>query len=309
MPAPETTPKFNLSEVEQKAYELLAKERERINLDSFSDLYDRNQIEADKKEVVRLERIYERENTPTEKELKKLAELFEVLFGKLVELENWFGENVFIIETSKLDDYTNGVDMIAEFLSEGLSTQLGLAVDVTFSSAVLSKKIGKIAEEIREGKLPRIKYFISGSGDRGEKNNIPRVVIGTDRKTLDQLAELWLDLLYLRKRKQAPIKEGGSSQLTQRIREVKEKLENHPLQIELLAQIEGQLERFSKYAAQIGKMDISTKYDSVLSIIRKIRNSKKDIEERPETLLREMRMYRDIETALNMNLPSTIPTD
>lgn len=305
----EIPPKFHPSEVEQKAYELLAKKRERIDLDSFADLYDKNQIEADKKEVVRLERIYERENTPTEKELKKLAELFEVLFGKLIELENWFGENVFIIETSKFDDYTSGVDMIAEFLSEGLSTQLGLAVDITFSSTALSKKIGKIAEEIREGKLPRIKYFVSGSGDRGEKNNIPRVVIGTDRKTLNQLTELWLDLLYLRKRKQALIEGAASSQLTRRIKEVKEKLQNHPLQIELLAQIEGQLERFSKYAAQIGKMDISVKYDSVLSIIRKIRNSKKDIEKRPETQSREMRMYRDIEISLNINLPSTIPTD
>ncbi len=300
MSTQETPSKFRLTEVEQKAYETLALKRERINLDSFANLYDKSQIEAAKQEVLRLERAYERENTPTEKELKKLAELFEVIFGKLVELENWFGENVFIIETSKFDDYTSGIDMVAEFLSEGLSTQLGLAVDITFSNEALSEKIGKIVKEIREGKLPRIKFFISGSGDRGEKNNIPRVVIGTDRRTLDQLAEFVLDLNYLRKRKGAQ----NVPQLSERIKEIHKKLQNHPLQIELLAQIELQLETFSKYAAQIGRMDIAQKYKSVLSIIIKIRDGKKDIELSPETKTREISMFYGIERSLNLALPS-----
>jgi hypothetical protein len=305
MPLQETPPEFKLSEVEQKAYELLAKKRERIDLDSFSDLYDRGQIEKDKEEVERLERIYETQNTPTDKELKKMAELFEVLFGRLVELEDWFGENVFVIETSKIDDYKSGVDMVAEFLSDGLSTQLGLAVDITFSSKMLVQKIAKIAEEIKMGKLPRIKYFVSGSGDRGEKNNIPRVILGTDRKTLSQLAELWLDLTFLQKRKATQ----NTPQITERIRAIRNELQNHPIQIELLAQIEEQLERFSKFALLNNRSEISSRYSGVLPIIRKIRKSKKDLEENPETKTREMKMYRDIETSLNIAMPSTISAD
>ncbi len=296
---------FHLSEVEQKAYELLARKRERINLDDFADLYDKKLIEEDEKEVMRLERKYDRENTPAEKELKKLAELFEVLFGKLVELEDWLGDDVFIIETSKFDDYKNGVDMVAEFLRDGLSTQLGLAVDITFSREALTEKIGRIAREIKEGKLPGIKYFISGNGDRGEKNNIPRVIIGTDRKTLGELAELVLDLNYLRKRKATQ----NTPQLSERIKETQRKLQNHPLQIELLAQIGLQLETFSKYASQIGRMDIAQKYKNILPIIIRIRDGKKNIELSPETKTRETSMLHEIEGSLDSIFPSTISID
>ena len=304
----ESKPEFTLSEVEQKAYELLAKRRNRINLDSFADLYDKAGIERDKREVERLEKIYEAKNTATEKELKKLAELFEVLFGSLVELENWLGENVFVTETSKFDDYTSGIDMVAEFLSEGLSTQLGLAVDITFSSNALKQKITKIRDEIKNGKLPRIKYFISGKGsdkDRREMNNIPRVILGTDRKTLNQLAELVLDLNYLKKRQETQ----STPQVAQRIKEVHEKLQNHPLQFELLNQIARQLETFGKYAMQMNKYDISRKYDSVLAIIEKIAKSKKPIQQSSNTPLREERMFRDIEIALDNILPSTVEID
>ncbi len=306
--SPESLTEFHLSEVEQAAYKLFAEKRARINLDSFANLYEKGQIERDKKEVARLEKLYDAKNTKGEKELKKLAELFEVLFGKLVELENWFGENVFIIETSKIDDYKSGVDMIAEFLSEGLSTQLGLAIDVTFSSEKLDKKIGEIAREIREGKLPSIRYFISGNGDRGEKNNIPRVVLGTDRKTIGQLAELLLDLDYLKKRG-TDQRGRTAAQIADRTKEIREKLQNHPLQIELLEQIAEQLERFRKYAGQMGKTDIAIKYGGVLSIIRKIMSSKKDIAQSPETRTRDMRMLHNINTSLNQAMPHTISTE
>ncbi len=91
--------------------------------------------------------------------------------------------------------------------------------------------------------------------------------------------------------------------------EIRKKLQNHPLQIELLAQIELQLERFSEYASRTNQSDISIRYQSILPIIRNIRNSKKDIEKSLETQSREMRMFSDIEKSLNLNLPSTISTE
>jgi hypothetical protein len=301
----ESTPEFKLSEVEQKAYELLAKKRNRIDLDTFADLYDKAGIEADKKEVEKLEKGHETHNTETQRDLKKLSELFEVMFSQLVELEDWFGDDVFIAETSKFDDYVNGVDAIAEFLREGSFSHLGLAIDVTFTKDT-GNKIKKIVREIQNNHLPKVKYFVSEGGDfRGELSNIPHIILGTDRKTLGQLAELVLDLNFLKKRKENQ----STPQLSQQIKEVRAKLQNHPLQIELLAQIELQLERFGEYAARLGKMEIAVKYRSVLSIVRKIRDSKKDIERSPETETREMRMFNDIEKSLNQNLPSTISTE
>jgi hypothetical protein len=305
MPPQESAPEFKLSEIEQKAYELLAKKRNRIDLDTFADLYDKAGIEANKREVEKLEKGYGAHNTETQIELKKLSELFEVMFSQLVELEDWFGDDVFIAETSKFDDYVNGIDAIVEFLREGSFSHLGLAIDVTFTKDT-GNKIKKIVREIQGNRLPKVKYFVSEGGDfRGELSNIPHIVLGTDRKTLDQLAELILDLNYLKKRKETQ----ASPQLTQQIKEVRAKLQNHPLQIELLAQIELQLERFGEYAARIGKMDIAVKYQSVLSIVRKIRDAKKDIEHSPETETREMRMFNDIEKSLNQNLPSTVSTE
>ena len=302
MPAQETPREFHLLEVEQKAYELLAKKRERIELSSFADLYEKGVIEKDELTVREIEKTFSSDKT--KEGLKKLSELFEVLFSKLVELEDWLGDDVFVVETSTFDDYVNGVDAVAEFLREGSLTHLGLAIDVTFTSDT-QKKITKIRDEIKGGKLPLVRYFVSESGDfRGELSNIPRVVLGTDRKTLDELAELWLDFLHLRKRKQTLTEREVPFQLTQKIREVKEKLQNHPLQIELLAQIELQLESFGKYAASLGKTDIALKYKSVLAIIRKIRDGKKEIENSPETKTREMKMFHDIEHALNSILPA-----
>lgn len=296
MPLRDPSPEFHLSEVERKAYELLGKKRERIEPDSFIDLYHQETVAEDKARVAGIERQFSPDKTQIE--VKKLAELFEVLFSQLVELEDWLGDDVFIVETSKFDDYVNGVDAVAEFLRDGSFSHLGLAIDITFTKDT-SNKIQRIFREIRNKQLPRVKYFISEGGDfRGELSNIPRVILGTDRKTLNELAELWLDLAHLKKRKETH----STPELTQRIREIKERMQKHPLQIELLAQIELQLEMFGKYAAQVGNLDIAEKYKNVLSIINKIRDGKKDIEQSPATQTRDMKMFRDIENSINSNM-------
>lgn len=303
MPPQETLSEFQLSEVEQKAHEILVPKRERIDPDSFADLYEKEKIEADKQRVLQMEKGFSGRYSKQEKEFKKLSEVFESLFSELVELEDWFGEDVFMVETSKFDDYVNGVDLVAEFLRDGLFTHLGLAIDITTISQV-KEKIKKILNEIRAGQLPRIKYFVSEGGDfRGELSNIPRVVIGTDRRSLDKLAQLWLDFMRLRSQKQKSLQAQDLGSLNKKISETKKALRTHPVQIELLAQIELQLEAFGKYSEKIGKTELAQKYKSILSIIHKIRSDKGEIEQRTKTQVRDMKMYKNIEQALRVSLP------
>ncbi len=59
---------------------------------------------------------------------------------------------------------------------------------------MLKKKFNCIKKEIEEGKLARIKYFVSEHMNiRGELKKVPRLVIGADRETVKELGELWIN--------------------------------------------------------------------------------------------------------------------
>jgi len=275
--------KLKLESPVEKAHKSLMRNKEYVDIRKFSDLYGESVIEEDAKRVEDLEKTFEKEDTPEKKESKKLADSFEVLISQLAELENWLGEDMFLKETSKFDDLINGVDMVAESIKEGRFSHLGLAIDVTFSRnpATIGAKIRRILGEIRSGVLAKVKYFDSEEADiRGELRNIPRVVVGTDKKTLNELADLWLRRNTLRESKfKGDLTDAAMAAVDEQLKTINLQLRNHRIQNHILRQIEFQLEKFSNFAEEQDQKELAEKIRSNLEMIREIVNSKKDVEE------------------------------
>ncbi len=233
----------------EKAERLLRAES--IEPSQFEYLYGKEAIAVDEKYVEEKEREFKKSANPEHERLAKLATVFEAIVHDQVELNEWFGENVNTIKTSRFDDIRNGVDSVAEFREGVVATShLAFAIDVTFSGDT-EKKFERIREEIERGELARVKYFVSErTGFIGELRTVPRVVVGADVRTVKQLSELWLE------------------------RDNKS-LAKHPIQLQILEEISSQLEAFRNYAEKKGKDKLVLKYNDSIELIQKILEDKK----------------------------------
>ncbi len=225
-----------------------------INPDVF-DKYDKEMIKKDREFVARMEEKFKKTATPEQIMATKLSTILEAIVYEQTELSNWLGEDVFTIKTSRFDDIKNGVDVIAEFVErkeekvKSIRGHLGLAFDVTFSNDI-SDKLKRIKNEIDDGHLATVKYFVSENmGFKGEFADIPRVIMSVDGKTVNDLAELWL--------------------------EEKKKLAFHPIQIQILEETFVQLKVFKEYAERTGHKRITKRLNKALIIIQEIYNQKK----------------------------------
>ncbi len=222
-------------------------EENAVKPEIFTDLYGEKGVTDDLNKVEE----YEKKFSPDA--AKKTAEVFEAIM-LTGELHNWFGGSAETIKTSRFDDIFNGTDMIIEFeeVSRRFS-HLGVAVDVTFGTTSLEKKFARIKDEIDRGKLAKIKYFYSQKEHfRGERSNIPRVIIGVEHTRVVELAALWL-----RKENKA--------------------LANHPVQRLILEEMALQLEILKNYCEKTGKIDLVPLYEKDLAIIRSVLKEKDGI--------------------------------
>ena len=252
---PETVKIEEAFSVEQMAKKAKASlKREEICLDDFEGIYTKEKIEADKKYVEEKEKVFDRDDTENEKEMKKLATIFEVVVYKHGELSEWFGHGALTIKTSEYDDIKNGVDLMVEFEEKG---HLALAIDVTFSNDT-EKKFERIQKEIEKGKLTEVEYFKSESEEYPHSlQKVPRVVIGAEKKTVMELGELWVE-------------------------NEKEKLGKHSIQFQMLDQIIEQAEVFAEYARKCKKEDVVGQYENIRKIlgdVLKEKNKNPDLED------------------------------
>ncbi len=292
-----------LSEIEKKLYTslVLPQEAEAIDPKSFGDLYDKNSIENDLRIVKELEGKFraEAEDDPDKEARDKRGKLFEAIVRDQTEMSDWMGETARVIVPSRYDDIVGGVDGIVEFDDETSKTHLVLAVDVTESELGLNRKFEKISETIRRGSLSRVKYFRSGNM-RGELTLVPRVVIGADRKSMDEVAELLLEFKTTQK---GGAQRGGKE--SERFREARKRLAEDDLQYKILVEMKEQLIAFRDYAkvapyetreATGGKKDIVAAYDRVLALISSV------LEGKPEAELKETRDRLEKDGVFNLIL-------
>jgi hypothetical protein len=235
---------IDIDKATQKALKILDKS---INPHDFDDIY--KDVDKDLAYVEEMEKRFREgaNQNPVEFEnISKMAVILEGIINEQIELSDWFGADASTIVPSRYDDIVNGVDCIVEFEEgENSASHLALAIDAVSSTGV-RKKFERIKHDIDNGHLAEIKYFASAFlGIRGEKSNVPKVVIGADRKHIREVMELWLN----NKRKE---------------------LAEHYLQIQILKEIKIQLEVFIQYANSKGKPDMANIYKKALLIVKRI---------------------------------------
>lgn len=240
-----------MKEAEAKAHEVLENPEYVIQESDFESIYGSGTIAEDLETANSLELKFKSQSTPEMQRTKAVADIFEAIVLMQSELNEWFGENVRTLKTSRYDDYKNKVDMVAEWYTPADGSRLlALAVDVTFGTGSIQRKLCAIKEEIDNDKLGTIKYFKDDRGDFiGTRNNVPRTVIGVSESMVEELATLWMQ----RKNKD---------------------LGEHPVQRLFMDEIESQLVAMHEYAVRQGKSGVISAYEQALGTIRTIRVDK-----------------------------------
>ncbi len=221
---------------------------DRINESDFIDIHGGQEVAEDIDRVSRLEEEFKRKETRESAENKKFAEILEAIISQHGELSEWFGSNATTICASKFDDFVNGVDMIVEFNQgedSGVS-HLALGMDVTFTSDTTAK-FDRLRSQIESGGLTNMKYFSSERlGIVGKMDKIPEVIIGVDRRMVQELMDLWLA-------------------------NDNDALANHRVQVMILEEIKAQLTTFAMYARSLpDRDDLVDIYEARLQVIKEI---------------------------------------
>lgn len=236
-----------------KATKILEERDDMIDPASFAR-FDQAMIRRDQERVAKKKIDIEAQQTPKDKEIKRAADAFEVIFTEQAELSDWLGSDTMIRKASEYDDLFHGIDSIAEFSREDGTTLLALGMDVTSSEMGLEKKLGRIKRSIDEGHLSEIRYFQSLFEDgslrfEGSVFNVPLAIIAVERKIIAELAKLW-------------------------VKKDSKALANHPVQGRIIEQLELQMDAFMQYAKRTGKKNLVAPLMEVLERIREIKRSK-----------------------------------
>ena len=277
-----------LSEEERKLHALLvpAYHKSAIPLSKFEGLYDSNMIAMDTAYVEEREQAFERRDNPELAFFTRRAELFEALVREEIKTANWLGSEAKPVTASRYDDIKNGVDLIVEFLKKEGTNRLALSVDVTSNITSLEDKLQKIKGQIIKGKLTEVKYFIGSDGNRQEIQNVPRVVIGTESRVIQELSELRLEIhtcvQALKHSSSAELSEETTKWYRARGISATEKLESHRVQTLILDEMRLQLEAFIIFARKNGQETIVAEYEKALRIIRELRESKRNLPEQTD---------------------------
>ncbi|MCF7795650.1 hypothetical protein K9M42_00995 [Patescibacteria group bacterium] len=242
-----------LSLIDKNAEKIIKKYPDRISEDSFYDIYKDSEIKADKEYASRMEEEFNKDQSQESKDAKKIADAIEIVINNHIDLSNWLDYGTCTYKTSRYDDIKNGIDTILEFINEDNkndSTFLGVAFDITYKNDVRDKFL-RIKREIEEKKINKVKYFQSEESNyKGQIENIPRLIIGLDIKTGEELIELFLEL-------------GG-----------KKKLGNHFFQFELIDELLYQLDTFMKYAEKVNNQNAYILYKEIKEKIEEIQKEK-----------------------------------
>ncbi len=220
-------------------------EREKIDMNKFNYA----DTPADIEYVQRMKAKFKEdmENDDHEQRfLRVLAKVFEALIIEQIGTNEWFGHGTEIKKTSEYDDIKNKVDAIAEIKTGPMSSShLALAVDIT-TTMNSQKKFDEIINDIKNGHLTNIKYFISEHLHfKGSVSNVPRVIVGANKETILDAVDKWVG------NKNAELKE-------------------HILRAIVLEEIKVQLEKFRDFATEVNQSKLAEIYQKTLTLIEKI---------------------------------------
>lgn len=270
-------------------------------IDNTKDGYDQESIKKDLAYVEKLENIWEQEESQLDPEEKKHMErtkniatitegiIIDRLSGSWLNIDSASPDYQIIAHpTSKVDDYRVGADVALEIINNKTleDSHLGLSIDITYSSNsdVIKSKLGRVFNEINEGRQPSIKYFENNAETYAGPVDIARCVLVLSRDTVEDLFK----------------KEHNKDH---------EGLEKHPVQLSLIAQMEEQAKVFYKLSLNKGNERMAKIYGDVLDNItllhRQKREDFKSIQTDEASL---MEQYNGLKLLHNSLLEHLLPT-
>lgn len=219
-------------------------------MDDFLGIYDFKEIQRDKEKVQKLRDL------ETEKDKTQRGEIFETIVGEYGDMAEWFGDMT-IAEVLEYDDRINHVDLVLSGKNkQGESVFLALDCTVSENNKNIEKKISRIANEIKRGRLTQIKYYKHPDTDQAlPLSNIPRIILVIDKERLKRLCE---DIIKVIQRKK-----GSNRELAQ-----------NQIQFELLNQMKSQLEN-QRELAKNSSAEIRQKIDLALGKVLELIEQKK----------------------------------
>jgi len=286
LPTPSGQRIEKLSEAEEKTFDLLVTEHKEASIDmsEFANIPRyAERLDQDKASVERKKAAIKRDGTePTKK-----ACILEAIFAQQIELSNWLGQNILTIVPAEYDDLFHGVDLALEVSKDENTEYLALGIDATSSSIAIRAKLKKIKEYIANGTLTMMEYFHSENRPDfyGVMKNIPQVVIGIEGRNIQELSELWMTaygLPKLRRRLSGPPLSPESEQSQRRaVKDAKDKLGRHRVQMLILEEIKMQLSAFRNFAIQVNQNEVAQKFSSLLELLDAVLKEK-DVPDRED---------------------------
>ena len=237
-----------------KAYEMLSSDSlcRPVDMAKFSmssgGIYSDTEVQSDLNKVAKRKKEIQEGATSKEDGMRMISEVLGKLLSHLAEVNKWLGPNVHIVQASLFDDFFNGVDCIADF--ETREEHLAFAVDATTAKDIstIRKKIAIIRKNIESGRMAEVKYSSDENGKSQKPlRNIPHIIIGADRRMVDDVSELLLN---------------ETKNLS--------KIAFHPLMFVILDQTRAQLKMFGEFAKKNNKDDIARHYETIYTLIDEI---------------------------------------
>lgn len=157
------------------------------------DVYGRAAVFEDLKKVAAQEKLFERDDTPQDKEKKRVANVFEAYFIDAANTQQWLGPQSRFDPTTKYDDYFNQVDGTGTFKEgAGRYGHIGFSTDLTYGYDASTEKIEDIISAIDAKRMSKIRYFHSEAmGYTGQLSNLPKTVLGLDKVHVGDFIRLW----------------------------------------------------------------------------------------------------------------------
>lgn len=241
----------------ERAHSYAAKvlQENEISMVEFARQRGAQRIERHRAYVAKRTAQFEAEDTPQEKQDRKLAEVLEAILLEQTELADWLGSNTNTLKTSKYDDIANGVDLVFEYSDAERASHSAAAIDATYSVLGVSKKMREVRTRIAHRNLAPIEYFKSEALKiQGSIDQVPKLILGMERERALELAGRWVQM-----------KDGRLS---------KKSFAEDPVRLLLLQQIEMQVEAFRAYAAEVGNDDAAIAYSRIRALVS---NAKENI--------------------------------
>jgi len=216
--------------------------QEAVPFDLFEDKYGHDTVRSDKAYVANRNERFAR-GEKIDDYGTNCAKIFEAILHMRLKKEDWVN-GVQAIKTNEFDDIAKGVDEAVRILDPETKKELGaFAIDAMITgggplNVTVEKKMQRIHEEILKNELPSVKYFFDPETGALGLERLPRIVVGADTKTIQEINEMWME-------------------------NNKEGMRAHPLQIQIFEQIIEQAKEIGGFAERNGQIDIAKKYEEI----------------------------------------------